>query len=297
MNVTPDSLEQFCRYCTLLSRLRMQGHESVFGRFTRESSGGLPVAGAAVARRGGAIHREPLVCGQAIAAPAHERHGGGQAVERRADSVPGRGGASAARGLGGPAARRHAGRAAGPSRDRARAARVREHGLADVGKFVSETGLHLAFARRYGRAPGRAVRRPGRSPARGHPRHARRGLDGQRPGSRHEPGRGPEPGQLRGLPRVGARPHARARRRGFAQQPARAPRRGHGRARRSPLGQVYGRGSAPAPYGSNQKAITLAPRLSPDSLSNSRQPSALPAYFLVARGSMPAANLLIYSLL
>ena len=59
------------------------------------------------------------------------------------------------------------------------------------------------------------------------------------------------------------------------------------------FGQVYGCWSAPAPCGSNKKVITLAPRLSPDSLNNSRRLSAPPACLLVARCSMPAANLTI----
>ena len=104
-------LERICRWCTHFHGFRMQVDESVFGRFAGESGGRLPTAGVAAARRGGAIWGELVVLGQAVAAPAHERHGSGQAVERRTGPVPGRGGASAARGLGGPAARYHAGRA------------------------------------------------------------------------------------------------------------------------------------------------------------------------------------------
>lgn len=166
--------------------------EGILRRFTHSCGGCLWAIGDHVPAGRRPFRGKLVVRDQALAPPAGGRLTGPQAGGGRAGVLPGRGGPGPARGPRGAAARRDAGRIAGPTRGRVRASRVPGRSLVGTGrtrfaaqkkpstppsaarpvalraafveavardedptrfKFVEETGLHLAFARRYGRAP------------------------------------------------------------------------------------------------------------------------------------------------
>ena len=157
------------------------------------------------------------LCRQALAAVTDHGFGRGAVPHRRSGGQTRRGGAGAGDGPGGPAAGRNLGRAAGGVDNGWRPGRAPDVGLAGAGGARSTakkrvfprsnatrsgerlgaglfSGLFRAKALRASNWWTRPACASGRAVARRPQRDGGGGVAGQRPGSRHAPGWGPQPG-------------------------------------------------------------------------------------------------------